>query len=603
MGLFFAAPSEAQEAIVVTASRTEPEETGTTTLMHQDIERTQPVSVLEPLNRVAGLRAFSKGGLSYLSIRGGEPNFTLVLLDGVRVNDPTNSRGGAFDFEQIDPAAIDRIEIARSALSAVHGADALSGVVHMRLRTPSPGDSFGSARAMADTEGAAGLKGTAAHGWSNGGLLASGGWFDSGGLFEGVDLRRWQGFARVTQELGGISLSALALHGRTQRVAFPEDSGGPRFAAVRERERRDSRLSVAGLELARTAEGLIRPKLALNWSRQTSDTNTPPIAQGMLPGVPRIVADSRFDRLEAVADMRLRPSERLTVAAGASYIREKGGSVGFIDIGFPLPADFWIERSVRSLFGEATIAIRPISLTAGMRYDDASRERGSLTARAGVRIRLTPAAVIFGDYSEGYKLPSLFALAYPVIANPDLEPERGRTFTLGLEQRVGAGQLRIAFFRSRFKNLIDFDVERFTNVNRARVRSRGLELEASIPVIAGLSAQASLTYLDVDNERGAPPLRSRPEWQGALALDWRGSERLTLSFVGQFNSRFFDSSVPTGLIVQPEHVELNATATYRLTNELALSITGRNLLSAAYQEALGFLAPGRVVRLGIGAQF
>src|SRR3546814_575233 len=192
-GLIFllaAAPAGAQEAIIVTGSRTGPDETSTAVGTAEDIERTQPVTALEPLDRVAGVRAFSKGGLSYLSVRGGEPNFTLVLLDGIRVNDPTNSRGGAYDFEQIDPFALERIEVARSSLSAVHGADALSGVVHLRLKSPSPGESFGSARMMAETQGSIGLTGTAAYGWADGGLLVSGSRVDSGNFFEGVDLRR-----------------------------------------------------------------------------------------------------------------------------------------------------------------------------------------------------------------------------------------------------------------------------------------------------------------------------------------------------------------------------------------------------------------------------
>ena len=87
-------------------------------------------------------------------------------------------------------------------------------------------------------------------------------------------------------------------------------------------------------------------------------------------------------------------------------------------------------------------------------------------------------------YSEGYKLPSLFALGYPLIANPELEPERGRSMSVGLEHRSGERRLRLARLQNRFENLIDFDVERFTNVNRARVRNRGIELEAAVPLSA-----------------------------------------------------------------------------------------------------------------------
>ncbi|HEX9947560.1 MAG TPA: TonB-dependent receptor plug domain-containing protein, partial [Allosphingosinicella sp.] len=116
-----AAPGPPPEgAIVITASRTEAAPAGGLSAIEaEEIERIQPASLLEALDDVAGVRAFSTGGAggrSFLSIRGGEPNFTLVLLDGVKVTDPTNSRGGAFDFGQIDPLALERIEIARGGL-------------------------------------------------------------------------------------------------------------------------------------------------------------------------------------------------------------------------------------------------------------------------------------------------------------------------------------------------------------------------------------------------------------------------------------------------------------------------------------------------------
>lgn len=601
--LWWATAAYAQQTIVVTASRTEPLGTATTVLDHDDIERMQPVTVLDPLDLAAGVRAFSKGGLSYLSVRGGDPNFTLVLIDGVRVNDPTNSRGGAFDFEQIDPFAVERVEIARSALSAVHGADALSGVVHLRLRTPESGESFAAGRGFADSEGAVGLSGTVGGGWSEGGLLASGGWFDSGGLFEGVDLRRGQVLVKARQDFGIAGVKAFALHARAERVAFPEDSGGPRLAVIREREVRDTALTVAGMEIGRASEGALQPRLALSWSRQDSDTDTPPIAPGALPGVPRIVTDARFERFEAVADLRLRVNEMLTLAAGAGLVREQGESDGFVDIGFPVPAGFSIERSIRSLFAEATLAAEAVSLTGALRYDYTSHEGAAVTTRAGIRGRLGPATVIFGDFSEGYKLPSLFALAFPIIANPALEPERSRTFSVGVEQQLGGGAVRAAFFHSRFLNLIDFDVERFTNVNRGRVRSRGVELEAAMPLGSRTEIKGALTWMDVDNESGASPLRSRPEWQGSVVLGSRPLQGLHLSLIGRFNSNYFDSSVATGLIEQSGHVRFDADLAYELSRALTLRMTVLNIAAAAYEPAVGFPASAPSVRLGIEAGF
>jgi vitamin B12 transporter len=79
------------------------------------------------------------GGLSVVSIRGAESNFTLVLLDGVPVSDPTNSRGGGYDFANLSTALVERIEVVRGAQSAIYGSDALAGVINIITRRSEEG--------------------------------------------------------------------------------------------------------------------------------------------------------------------------------------------------------------------------------------------------------------------------------------------------------------------------------------------------------------------------------------------------------------------------------------------------------------------------------
>lgn len=579
------------DSIVITASRTEAG--GVAIIDRQQIEALQPVTALDLLDRIAGVRGFLKGGAggsSYLSIRGGEPNFTLVLLDNVKVNDPTNSQGGAFDLAQIDADALDRIEVARGARSAIHGADALSGVVNLRLREVREGERFGSTRAEVDTRGAHGVGGTIGYGWRDGGLLVSGSLFDSGNLTKGSDLDRRQILAKATQDLQYVTLSALALRVDTDRELFPEDSGGPRFAMIREREQRDTDLTVASLGLTGRDERL-RPNIMLSWTRQDVDSDAPPIP----PAVPAITADSRFERIEALGDLRFEPADMISLAVGAGYIDEDGRSRGILDIGMPLPADFDIGRTIASGFAEATFRTGAVTATAGIRYDDPSTASAEWTGRGSLR-----SGPFFVSLAEGYKLPSLYALAYPIIANPDLKPERSRSFEAGVEsEMVGVG-LHLAYFHNRFRDLIDFDPDRFTNVNRARITTQGIEAAAEGEIAPGWRARGALTYLDVNS---ATPLRSRPKWQGAASVDWQAHRRLSLTLAGRYNSDFFDSSVPTGLVDGDGHAEFDAALRYAVTDTVGLTLTARNLFSADYEDAVGFPAPGRVVRLGLSTRF
>ena len=594
------------DPIVVTASRTTEERAMRLGIADSDdIDRLQPASILELLNDMAGVRAFSTGGIgggSFVSIRGGEPNFTLMLVEGIKVNDPTNSRGGAFDLLAIEPLAIERIEVARDAVSAVHGSDALSGVVNLRLRAPGPGETGPTARIQAGSRSELDLGAAFGAGWQDGGMLLAGSWFDSDDLDPGSELERRQGLGRIRQRIGGFEAQAIGLYAQTDRSGFPEDSGGPLFAVNRALETHDAELALAGLTLRRSQDAVWRPNLMLAWSRHADDIRTPAIAPGVLDGVPALAADTDFTRLEAVGDIGFhRPHMAATV--GAAWQRESGRSRGTIDFGFPVPTSFDLDRETRSLFAEATL--RPadgLVLNLAGRHDRVAGGPSSSTGRAGLSYQPGASSpLLFARIGTGYKLPSLFALGHPLIGNPGLRPERSRNIELGAEWRRAANLLvRFTLFDNRFRDLIDFDPILFTTVNRDRVQARGVELEGQAAIRPMLALSAALTWLDLDSPT---PLRGRPRWQGSARLVWQASTRLELNTAARANSSYNDSSIPTGPVIADGHAEWDVGLRYRLSAQLGIDAALRNITDSRHQDAVGFPAPGRLLRVTLTAGF
>lgn len=606
-----AAPSAAvspapDSAIVITASRTEAAPAGGLSVVEAaDIERTQPASLLEVLDEVAGVRAFSTGGAggrSFLSIRGGEPNFTLVLVDGIKLNDPTNSRGGGFDFFAVDPWLVERIEVARDSVSAVHGSDALAGAVNIRLRSPAPGARGLTTRAHAGSQGDLGLGAGFEAGWGGGGLLASASLYDSGSLTDGSSLERRQAMGHLKHRMGGFEARLLGLHGHSDRSAFPEDSGGPRLAAAREREEGVAELTAFGLTLRHAATAPLRPNLSLSWSRQKDRTVTPAIVPGVLDGTPALAADSRFTRFEAIADIALGRGPVLAVA-GAALLRESGRSDGTIDFGFPLPVGFDLVRTTRSAFAEASF--RPgagFGFNLAGRYDDVAGAGHSWTGRAAASWRpVGGGPALFARIGEGYKLPSFYALAHPLIGNPQLRPERSRNAEMGVELARRPDELvRLAVFSNRFRDLIDFDPMAFTTVNRDRVRASGVELEGRWSPIEAVALAGALSWLDLDSPT---PLRGRPRWQGSIRAAWHVTEAIELNSAIRFNSDYFDSSIPTGLVQADGHGEADLGVRWRLSDRFRVTAALKNVTGERYEDAVGFPAPGRVVRATVAAGF
>jgi vitamin B12 transporter len=586
------------DAIIVTASRTGIDDS-VAVADREAIARRQPASLLDVLDTLPGVRAFPTGGPaggSFVSIRGGEPNFTAVMIDGVRLNDPTNSAGGAFDFSLLDSLVVERVEVSRVAGSAIHGSDALSGIVQIVTRDPAPRGIRPGALGWIDSRyggaGSASLSG----GWGSGGVIAAGGYYDSGDGDPAGTLRRIQWFGRGLQSIGNFRISALGLRADTRGTGYPEDSGGPLLATNPARETREGNLSLAALALTRDRSVAIRPSLSLSWGVQHADSDTPAIFPGALDGVPATTTDTRFTRLEAIGALAgdLGP---LTLSVGAAALREDGRSAGTLDFGFPLPVRFAMRRVTHSGFAEASLHASPaLTLTGAARYDSLSGGDGHWTGSGNLRWEIAAGGPrLFAHVANGYKRPSLYALGHPLIGNPALAPETSRSLDAGVEYPFASGQASLTVFDNRFRNLIDFDPALFRLVNRDSVRARGAEAALSLRLGGGWSAAGSLTWLSLDS---ATPLRGRPRWNGNLALSWdSGPFRVEGSLRG--NSAFNDSSIPTGARVTPGHAEADAGLRYRVRDHVAVRLVLHNLGDNRSWNAVGTPQPGRSLRLSI----
>ena len=120
---------------VVTATRVETpiEQVGSavTVITAEELERRQVRFVSDVLRDVPGVavnRSGVAGNLTQVRIRGSEPNQSLVVIDGVRVNNPN---GNGFDFNSLLNLEIERIEVLRGPSSVLWCSDAIGGVINI----------------------------------------------------------------------------------------------------------------------------------------------------------------------------------------------------------------------------------------------------------------------------------------------------------------------------------------------------------------------------------------------------------------------------------------------------------------------------------------
>ena len=576
-----------------------------------DIELIQPSSVTSLLRTLPGVNVTQQGGeggLTFVSLRGGEPNFTVVVIDGVKVNDSTNSRGGGFDLAGLDPLLVKNIDVFLGGFSSIYGSEALGGVVNISTYDPKSvtrdltfevgGD---SAHAVAvrwggDVEDRFGYNINAVTRQAAEAVL-------------GDKLEREQvNFQLFSSPAAPIRWTGSWFFSQGDARGFPEDSGGDQLAdpeilpenQLETRSFRQNNVRIA-------ASGLIGDRWALDaavsHSAHDETTDNPGIAEGALSAVPPFTSDSRYQRsdLSLIANYQ---SENIATAFGTEFSREQGEFESLIDFGVLIPADFDLSRDNVALFAEAIINLAPdLTVNASLRRDDVEEFQQQTYALQASYVFPPMLGTLSLRYGEGFKVPSFFALGHPLVGNDSLQPEESENISLSysndfLDHRIS---FTANLFQNRFTNLIDFDPVLFTNVNRSQIDVEGIEAQLRWQVNDELLFDGSVTYSEYDSPENVI-LRRRPEWKYAANAYWAANESTDISLRAWYVDEFYDSSIPTGIVTSAGYHQLDLSLARTLTERFELGVMVSNLTDNDYQEAVGFSNPGRQLRLSLTAK-
>ncbi|MEO0997886.1 MAG: TonB-dependent receptor, partial [Pseudomonadota bacterium] len=429
---------------------------------------------------------------------------------------------------------------------------------------------------------------------------------EDGDAVPGNDFRAHGVSGKVEASLPAAAAGVVFRYVEADSESFPEDSGGPELAVIRATDERDIREAHVGSYLEVPLGDAWQLNLAGSVYDRQADERSPGIAAGVFSPVPPNGADTDFRRSLVNANAEFSPLESARFLIGAEWQREKGESSGFLDIGFPLPTDFLLERDTQSVFAEGQLRLGDFSAMATLRHDNPDGEDSETTAGAGIVYQLPDRGLsLRANWGQAFKLPSFFALAHPVVGNPNLVSETGTSIDVGgsLQLERWSTVLSLSVYRNEFENLVDFDPVLFTNVNRSEVTTRGAELAVSSEPLPSLALTAHLTYAEADIEQSDSRLRSRPRWRGGASALWTLNDAWQLSVNALAIDEFFDSSVPTGGLFVDGYVRFDAAATVQMAERWELTAAIDNLTDADYEEAIGFPAAGIRPRLSLRYDF
>lgn len=620
VGLPWCLPAQGQTdtpQVVVTGTRLPLTASGlaqnVTIIDRKEIEASHAGRIEDLLARVTGAyvdQAGQSGGFASLYMRAAENSHLLVLLDGVKLNDPTTTRGSAYDLSSLDLSQIERIEVLRGPASAVYGGEALSGVVHIITKRAAASGLAGTGYVAAGGDHHRKIGGVLSFGQDNLRAQIGVGNSQEGSSGSDAKLRLNTASGSVSFVPGGsVQAQVFASHIERKSEAFPDDSGGSRLAVNRNKTLRDSTDDTLGARLTAGDPGSVRVDAVVSRFERNERGDNAAVAPGVRFPVPAFVSDTDFRRDNVTVSATHEYGSVASVVAGLEYQKEDGSltSVGdFFFIGSPQTLTFALDRKTKSVFLEGRYRVLPsLAIQVGVRHDKVDGIDAVTTPHLGLVWDLpNGATTLKANYNKGFKPPSFFALGFPIGANPGLRPERSRNAELTLAHKLGddGSIAQVTVFETNYKDLVDFDGSTFTNINRGTIVVKGIEPELKLRFAQRWRLQAGATLMNIDVRDGQQPLRNRPETQASAALWFDLNERHGAFAAVRHTGGFLDRSNPTGDIQMPGFTV--ADAGYSFTyGKARLQLSLDNLFDKNYEQFVGFPAQRRRLRAELRGSF
>jgi vitamin B12 transporter len=597
--LLFSTPAFAEQPvmilpeIVATASRWEESAARVPqdiiVITRDDIEKRGVPFVADLLRLQADLQVVQKGGpgtLTTLFLRGGGSNQVLVLVDGNKLNSPST---GSADLSAVLTSDIERIEIIKGAQSTLYGSEALAGVVHIitkkgagKLKTDLSveGGSFSTVKTAGSLSG----------GTERTNYRLSASWFDTEGFPTASNGSLPNGYtnkslsARLGASPTDTSSVELNLRYGTDKAQVDNFVFGVGPVDTRDYNQERENYLVA-------ATGKIFPweeyeqSLTLSFFRDDLDATDPITVYNNY----RIKTTTKL--LDWQHTLDLRP---LTVTGGVAYRDEAAENVGTFDQS--------IDNKAAYLNAKHGLIDDILILNAGLRYDDHSIFGGADTYRAGLLYHLNPLAMRFKtNFGTGFRAPALNELYFPFYGNLDLQPEKSRSYDLGVEKDLFGKKVVIGatWFWQRYRNLIETNFTTFTADNIGNARSEGVEIKVLALPTDNLKLNAGYTYLDAVNKETGTFLPFRPRNKCTASMEYTLAN-LTLIADYQYISKRLDSALKRNMSA---YSLVNLKGSYPLHNNLAFFVRIDNLFDKSYEEVAGYGTPGLSAYAGLKASF
>jgi vitamin B12 transporter len=607
------------DEVIVTANKFPQKQANTgkviSVISKEQIEKSAGRTVSQILNEQAGITI--NGALSNMGtnqtvyMRGAASGRTLILIDGIPVNDPTLITND-FDLNLISMNDVERIEIARGAQSTLYGSDAVAGVINIitvnknvakpfNVKATVAAGTYGTFRGNVQLYGKADkLTYSARYG-----KLTSKGFstaYDSTGTknFDKDSYNSDVASASLQYQLS----NELSLRTFIQRSYYKTDLDAALFTDEKDYfAKNKSLITGAGFTYHNS-------NVRLTGNYQYSENKRNYVNDSLdVPTFTRFSTDDYFGKsqlVELYSNIDL--SKHFSLLQGADYRYNSMHSNYYSLSSFgPFTTQFKdTSHSQASLYSSLFYHgfNDKLNVELGGRLNVHSRYGSNQTFTFNPSYNFSEHFRIFGSIATGFKAPTLYQLYSSSYGKSNLKPERSKNYELGLQEQYQSITTRVLYFHRDIKDGIDFDNINFKYYNYIKQTVSGVEVEAKIMPVKNFSITANYTYINPEEQSQSRVtfkdtaynhLLRRPQHNLNLNVAYQFDNGLYISAMGKYVGKRYDvGGYKKADVLLDSYFLLSAYTEYKVKDYLkffadAQNITGKKFFDVSGYNSIPFL--------------
>ena len=548
----------------------------------EELQEKHITTVIDALSLIADISISQSGGVGQQSsffLRGASSGQTLVLIDGIRYNDPTTIESSAM-LEYLEINDIKQIEIIKGASSGIWGADASAGVINIITKSPKQGVSSGFAFEYGSfntkkTKVNISYKNDKYYIKTNGMIFTTDGWTAKALRGEDIDKYEDDKYENTTLDIAtGYKLNDANKIDISHKI-IDTQTDYDNFNGNDSKYRLDSKTNLSSIRFNHIDKFNI---IDIYGKKSTFD---------------------REDPLGWTKEFKGKVDE-YGISSKIPYNKKDFFIIGVDNKNFEDTKNDR-EYTNKALFLSNANTIDNLKITQSLRYDKFDKFENKATGKIGIKYNIKENFYTSLNYGTSYKAPSLYNLYDSYSGNENLIPQT----TKSIDFKIGYDAFEAVYFKSTIDDEIQYNnaTWKYYNSDKQSI-IKGYELKYSDEVVDDLLIRFDWTKLKAEDSDGYQ-LAKRPKDTVKLGIDYYGIDRfhigLDTQYIGERVEYVYGThtvSAQTG-----KYTVANGVINYQISKNLKTYLKIQNITDKYYQTTNGYATSPRAYYVGIDVKF